>query len=363
MTGPAGRPPLALSLPEPPPAPRPAWAADVVAGLGERGLVTAAAALVAEADDAIADVSWGDALAGDGAARPLFDLASLSKLWTASLALRLSARGLLPLGLEVGQIWPGCDPRLARRTLEDLLRHRAGFRPWTPLYRRCERPEEVASLLLGGELLGAAAGTYSDLDYVLWGLSASQALGRSLAGLMKSEVIAPLGLEAESDPAGGTFWVPCRLGNEREVELAAAQGIRLRREGPPGEGRAQDGNARFLGARAAHAGLFGTPWAMLALAREWLSPGALWPAEAVEEALGGSEPFALGWRRATPEGSAGPALAPGAFGHLGFTGGSVWIEPGRGRILILLAHRSGVEVDLAAERREFHRLAMGGGSS
>ena len=358
MSGSDGFPALALSLPSPPETASPAWGSDVVDGLVHRGLVTAAAALVADAGEAVAYARSGDARRSGGGGEPLFDLASLTKPWTASLALRLDAGGTLPLGLEIGEVWPRCERRLAGRTLEDLLRHRAGFQPWTPLYERCRASEDVADLLLGGELLGAPAATYSDLDLILWGLSASEALDRSLADLLAGELIEPLGLEARSAPTGTAFWVPCALGNEREVELAAAQGFRVAAAGPPAPGRVQDGNARFLGALAGHAGLFATPWAMLALAREWLAPGALWPAEAVERAMAGDGLFALGWRRVRPGDSGGPALGPGAFGHVSFTGGSVFVDPGRGRVLILLAHRSRAGAELLPERHEFHRLAI-----
>jgi CubicO group peptidase (beta-lactamase class C family) len=331
------------------------WLDTLLAGLVRDGHASAAAALVGDARGALATAEVGEARRA-GAKRPLFDLASLTKLWTASLALRLDQRGLLPLSVALGELWPRCDGRLAGRTLEDLLRHRAGFLPWAPLYRHCRRRSSVAALLLGGRLLGARRGTYSDLDYVLWGLSAERALGQPLSELLRRQVIAPLGLRAA--PGRGTFWLPCRLGNDREVGLAAARGVRIGRLGPPDAGRVQDGNARFLGAPAGHAGLFATPEALLALAREWLAPGALWPAAAAAAALAGPGRFALGWRRVTRRGSGGPALSAASYGHLGFTGGSLWIDPERGRILVLLAHRQAVDVDLAPARRRFHARAL-----
>ena len=370
MSAPRGRTALAVASPEPPAggpgagagqgaeAPAPAWLRQLVDGLVAGGQATAAAALIGNRRGVVTAVSAGDARPGRGRSQPLFDLASLSKLWTASLALRLAARGALPLATSVGDLWPGCDPRLAGRTLEDLLRHRAGLRPWTALYRRCRRRASVARLLTGGELLGARRGTYSDLDYVLWGLSAERALGRPLGDLLRDELARPLGLDHRPPPRAGAFWLPCRLGNGREVELAAAQGLRVAPLGPPAAGRVQDGNARFLGAPAGHAGVFATPRAMLALAREWLRPQTLWPAAAARAALAGPGPYALGWRRATRRGSAGPALGPGAFGHVGFTGGSVWLDPASGAALVLLAHRASLDVQLAPARRRFHALAL-----
>ncbi len=358
MSASSGRPALAISLPDPPDAPCPGPLQALLARLDEDGLVSAAAALVGGPRGVSVAGAVGDALPRRGKGQPLFDLASLSKLWTASLALRLDARRLLALATELGDLWPGCDARLARRTLEDLLRHRAGLQPWTPLYRRCRRRSTVATLLLDGRLLGARRGTYSDLDYVLWGLSVERALGRPLGDLLRREVVEPLDLRGS--PTRDTFRLPCRLGNEREVELAAAQGIRIGQLGGPAAGRVQDGNARFLSAPAGHAGVFATPHAILALSREWLWPRRLWTPAAAAAALTGPGPFVVGWRRATRRGSAGSALGPDARGHVGFTGGSVWLDPGRGRIMILLTQRTATAVDLAPARRRFHALAVAG---
>ena len=358
MSASSGRPALILARRRRErPAASPAWLTELLQGLVRSGQVSDAVALVGDGERTLMRAAAGD-VACRRAVSPLFDLASLTKPWTASLALRLDARGLLPLGLEIGQLWPGCDERLGRRTLEDLLRHRSGLLPWAPLYRRCRKRSAVARLLLGGGLLGARRGTYSDLDYVLWGLSAERALGRPLAELWRLHLLGPLGLDRRPPPAAGRRWLPCRVDNGRETRLAAAQGVRVARLAPPRPGHVQDGNARFLGAPAGHAGLFATAGAVLALARAWLRPGELWPAAAVEAALAGPRPWALGWRRATRSRSGGLALGAAAYGHVGFTGGSVWLDPARDRALVLLAHRTGDGVDLTAARRRLHAAAL-----
>ncbi len=345
---PAARPPAA-----------PQWLAALLHDLVASGRASAAAALVASPTRLLAAGCAGAAVRR-GAAEPLFDLASLTKVWSASLALRLDALGLLPLGLEVGQAWPGCDRRLGGRTLEDLLRHRSGLAAWTPLYRRCRHRGSVARLLTSGRLLGARRGTYSDLGYVLWGLTAERLLERGLGELLDEHVARPLGLVRAPARGGGCFRVPCQLDNGREVELAARQGIRVaRRPGPPA-GRVQDGNTRFLGGLAAHAGLFASPRAVVELARAWLRPGRLWPPAAARAALCGPGRFGLGWRRPTLRGSAGPGLGERSFGQVGFTGGSLWVDPERHRILVLLAHRTRREAHLEAHRRRFHRRAPTG---
>lgn len=330
-----------------------------LAELQAAGGVSAAAALVGTPSGVIGSA----ALIGDGestgeGATSLFDLASLTKPFMATLALRLHLSHRLPLDLPVGEIWPGSAPGLARRTLSELLRHRAGFQPWTPLYNRCHSLVRVPSLLVSGVLLGAEPGTYSDLSYMLWGLAAEKWLSTSLADLVALE-LGPFGAPREllSSPGALPGVVSCRLGNAKEVELAAAQGFEVETRPGPRRGEVQDGNAAFLGGVAGHAGLFGSTHALWRLAREWLHPRVVLEKGAVAGALGGPGPYALGWARKRD--SDGPTLSASSFGHTGFTGGALWIDPETRRIFVLLAHRRAVSVDLGPWRKRFIRLAAG----
>jgi CubicO group peptidase (beta-lactamase class C family) len=338
------------------------------------GEVTAAFGAIATPSRMI----WSGAAAAAGSGVPsassLFDAASLTKPWIATLALALDASGELALDTPVEAVWPRCAEALARRTLLDLLRHRAGFVPWAPLYRRCRSRAAVEELLLGGELVEPApirgpraAGRsrplqrYSDLDYLLWGFAAERRAGSDLATLLRRAVLEPLGVRGvEAAPGARPDVVPCRCDNAREVELAAALGLRVARRGPPSPGEPQDGNARFLEGRAGHAGLFVTGEAMAALGREWLAAwnggGALLGASAVRGALGGRGEYALGWARRRARGSAGPSLSSTAFGHVGFTGTSLWIDPERAAVFVLLAHRRVASGQLNPARRAFHAL-------
>jgi len=310
-----------------------------------------------------------------------FDLASLTKPFMASLALCLDASGLLPLGLTVGEIWSRGGPggpvphrQLAGRRLEDLLRHRSGLRAWAPLadrgVHRCQNRREVLARLLSGELLGARAGTYSDLGYILWGLAAEERLGLPLSELLRAHLLAPLGLAGVGPSPGPCPDIAaCLLDTGKEVELAAAQGVDLALVAPPAIGEVQDGNARFLRRLGvpltAHAGLFGGIGDLARLAAEWLRPGSVLPPAGVARALAGSGRRLLGWERRRYRGSGGAALSPGAFGHTGFTGGSVWIDPRDEAIFVLLGHRASPHSDLTPVRRRFHRLGtrtlVGGG--
>lgn len=340
-------------------------------GLVRDGVASAAVGLVGTAEA----VEW-DGVAGE--ARPgrrtdvltRFDYASLTKPHAATLALLLDAGGTLPLAAEIGEVWPGAHRDLARRPLSDLLRHRSGLAGWTPLYHRCRSREEVLSLLLGGGLLGARAGTYSDLGYILWGLAAERRTGLPLADLLQERVLAPLGLTAVPGSPGSPGapgerpdLAESRMGTGKEVELAAGQGLTIADQGPPPLGLPQDGNARFLMGRLGmgkvygHAGLFGRAGDLWRLGAEWLAPGRLLNPGAVSSALSGGGPFALGWWRRTLRNSAGRGLSRSSFGHTGFAGTSLWLDPEAGRVYVLLTSRLDPASDMNRWRRRFHALA------
>ena len=330
------------------------------------GLVSAAEGIVATGSEPLWRGASGFRVGGEPLQPALgarFDAASLTKPWMATLALVLDARGELPLEAALGEIaGTPVEGRLAGRTLEDLLRHRAGVRAWTPLTLRLGRRlgdrSALRDLVLAEPLDPGGRSTYSDLGYLLWGVLAEQRTGRSLADLLDALVCEPLGLAPlgalAADPPDA---VECRLDNGREGDLAAAQGLRLEPRRSFHGGRPQDGNARALGYLGAHAGLFVTADEQLALAREWLAPGRLLEAGRVARALAGEGSHALGWARAAAAASAPRGLSARSFGHSGFTGGSLWIDPERGRIQILLAHRLSSRMDFDPFRREFHRLA------
>lgn len=333
------------------------------------GTVSAAVGLQGTAEEIEWEAASGCAREGI-AAEPStrFDLASLTKPFVASLALVLDAEGTLPLASPIGEAWPEAQRALARRPFSDLLRHRSGLAGWTPLYHRCRSAEEAFSLIVrgggDGELLGARAGTYSDLGYMLWGATAERRTGESLAELIRSRVLIPLRLSSiEASPGDRPDLAESHMGTGEEVKLAAKQGFAVPDLGPPPVGQPQDGNARFLvafgagGGVCGHAGLFGGARDLWRLGAEWLAPGRLLTSEGVADALEGGGPFGLGWWRRALRGSAGRALSPTAFGHTGFAGNSLWIDPERSRIYVLLGSRLDPATDMHRWRRRFHTLA------
>jgi CubicO group peptidase (beta-lactamase class C family) len=333
------------------------------AGIATSGVVLAGAADAVEWEGAA-----GEAREGVSATiSTRFDYASLTKPFVATLALILDAERVLPLGARIGDVWPRAHPALARRPFSDVLRHRSGIAGWTPIYHRCRSVDEMEELLVAGgrdgDLLGARAGTYSDLGYILWGRAAERCAGSPLAELLRSRVLEPLGLwSIDFSPGDQLDIAESRMGTGQEVKLAARQGFDVPDLGPPPVGLPQDGNGRFLvglgrGGVYGHAGMFGGARDLWRLGVEWLAPGRLLKPEGVAAALSGGGPFAQGWWRRTLRGSAGRALPPTAFGHTGFAGNSFWIDPERRRIYVMLASRCDPTVDIHRWRRRFHTRA------
>jgi CubicO group peptidase (beta-lactamase class C family) len=330
--------------------------------LVSHGVVSAAVALVATGEEIEIEEAVGEAPAG---VATRFDFASVTKPVVATLALVLDAEGSLPLEAPIGDVWPEAHARLARRPFADLLRNRSGLAAWTPLYHRCRTPDEATELIVrggqDGDLVGARAGTYSDLGFILYGRTVERRLGRPLMDLLRERVLGPLGMDGvKGTPGERPDLAASRLGTGQEVSLAAKRGFAIPDLGPPPLGRPQDGNARFLariGETCGHAGLFGGARDLWRLGAEWLAPGRLLKPEGVAAALGGGGRFALGWWRRTLRGSAGRALSPSAFGFTGFAGNSIWIDPGQGRLFVLLGSRIDPFIDINRWRRRFHAAA------
>jgi CubicO group peptidase (beta-lactamase class C family) len=213
--------------------------------------------------------------------------------------------------------------------------------------------------------------TYSCLGYILAGFALEAAGGASLDRLFADRIARPIGLrDLLYRPSGADRprIAATETGNCRERSLA----------GEPGEGyngwrtgliwgEVHDTNARTLGGVAGNAGLFGTARAIHALAVRLLDtgggllrPGDL-PLLRCSVTPGMSEQRAVGFQLAsTPGSSAGSGLSPASFGHTGFTGTSLWIDPEAGRIYILLTNRIHPRYqphDMQSVRREFHMLA------
>lgn len=333
-----------------------------LSGLVEARTVTAAAAAVATPEG----IAWS-AVAGEerpgvpATIETRFDLASETKVFAATLALVLDGSGELPLQTPVGEIFPAAVSDLARRPLEDLLRHRSGLASWVPLSLLCRSREEVLGLLLSCRFRSPRREIYSDLGNILWAFAAEAALGRSYGDLLAERVLRPLDLPSILPSPGDLPGVAAsRMDGAKEVALAQDLGFELPLPPAPAPGEPQDGNARFLRSLGiplpGHAGLFGGVTDVVRFGLEWLAPRRLLsPAQAARALRGGRE-YGLGWTRRSVRGSSGAALSPAAFGLTGFAGASLWIDPEKRAVFVLLSHRRDGLVNFNPHRRRFHAL-------
>jgi CubicO group peptidase (beta-lactamase class C family) len=311
----------------------------------------------------------------------LYDLASLTKpLVTGGLSALLASRGRLDLEAPAARYLPEiAGGWLGRASLLDLLAHRSGLPAWLPLYLtasdRAGYLERIRSL--PADYRPGTRVVYSCLGYVLLALVLERAGDAPLDELAGEEIFSRLGLR-------DTMFRPPRElrpriaateeGNEREREMAGEAGkdfAGFRRGMIWGE--CHDLNAWRLGGVSGNAGLFSTAADLHRLATEFLGQGTgLFDGDCLEMFRRDLTPSlnenrSVGWQlAATPGASAGPFLSPGAIGHSGFTGTSLWIDPDGGWVLILLTNRVHPRYrpeDMNAVRREFHRRALAGGFS
>jgi serine-type D-Ala-D-Ala carboxypeptidase len=294
---------------------------------------------------------------GEPAATPstVFDLASLTKPVTALVAARLVREHGFSLAASLGELLAEArDTPSAGATVEMLLSHRAGLEGHRPLYEPLERgaPVDRRAALIeaasarrpeaqGAPPPGGFAPLYSDLGYLLAGEAISRFAGTDLDQTMDDLVVRPLGLEIGS----------ARILRQRDASFSARVApteVIGWRHGTI-RGQVHDENAWALSGDGAsgHAGLFGTAGGVIDLGRAVLDCAAgrrpdFLTADEIAPLLG---PRPLGTLRAGFDGKsdhgscAGAKFGPKSFGHLGFTGTSIWMDPDRQLVGVLLTNR------------------------
>lgn len=263
----------------------------------------------------------------------IFDLASISKLFTTSVIGSLTEEGLLDLDEPVATWLPGRDTRI---TLRRLLTHTAGFQPTRridlelpdadPATRMAAMLDTPITAPVGGPYL------YSDVGLIMAGRVAEVAGGAPLDELVRARVTGVLGMAGTGyRPAAGLL--PRIAATEWKPERPGPGCVR---------GEVHDETSYALGGVAGHAGVFGTADDLLSLGEALrLGGGGMLRPESVAEMLRdqGAEgaPFrhGLGVRLGDP-GIVGPL--EGAFGHSGFTGTSLVVDPAHRLTVILLTN-------------------------
>jgi CubicO group peptidase (beta-lactamase class C family) len=286
----------------------------------------------------------------------VYDVASLTKaVSTSVLAMQEVAAGRLALEAPAAALLPELaasgDEARARITVRQLLCHASGLPAHRPFWRlAAQAPAERLAIarLAAREPLEYPPGTravYSDLGFILLGWLLERLTGARLDVLFAERIARPLGLEAATFVNLADADARARLLGDRTV--AATQISADRRVLVLGE--VDDQNAFAMGGIAGHAGLFSTAADLAAiagaLARAFRGDqgGIVEPAVIREfwspSGVPGST-WRLGWDGPADTGSqAGERLSRAAVGHLAFTGCSLWIDPARDVIVVVLANR------------------------
>lgn len=258
-----------------------------------------------------------------------FDLASVTKLFTAVAAVQQLERGTLGLDARVGAYLP--DFRGAREagiTVRQLLTHTSGLRPELPLYACADDAERLRVLRAEAPAGPPGVRVYSDLNLLLLQHVLERVTGRPLDVLVRDGITRPLGMTA-------TRFGPCpgaaATEDQRRPWAKADRGM-LR-------GVVHDENAWALGGIAGHAGLFSTGRDLAVLCRALLGGGSYGPArilgpDYVDLLL---TPPGLGFAVDQPY-FMGELAGNGAAGHTGFTGTSVVLDRATDTFLVLLAN-------------------------
>ncbi len=317
------------------------------------------------------------------AARPdtIYDVASMTKvLVTGLLAAMLIDEGKLDIDTAVAAYLDEFDTHEKRPiTVGDLLTHNSGLRSWLPLYLLAKSPADAISVI-AAEPLEYPTGSkvvYSDPNFLTLQAIVETVEGSPLDKILQRRIFGPLGLrDTGFNPAADLSprIAASEKGNVFERQTCIEKGYISPDETHAAFrtdtiwGEVHDGNAYFMGGVAGHAGLFSTAEEVHKIAQQFLPRSSTLTSAATcglfqrNFTLGMTEHRSLAFQLAsTPDSAAGPGLSPQSFGHLGFTGTSLWIDPITERTFILLTNRTHNRslpfANLNAVRRRFHELA------
>lgn len=277
----------------------------------------------------------------------IYDCASITKpLVTGMLVLQAIAEGKIAL-----------DDEYRGFTYRELLTHTSGLRSWMPLYAYDDYVRAIEQD--GREFARGERAVYSDLNFVLLYFALQEVLGDYVAAARK-RIFEPLRLrDAQFHPPpslkpriAATEW-----GQRFEPVLRQRLGLTVPMRPDLRQslmwGETNDGNSFYAGGTCGNAGLFATARDVFRIAQGFVR-GELVSQALVDEATRAhAEDRGLGWQLA------GPGLSSRSFGHMGFTGTSVWVDGDR--IMVLLTNRihpCAAPIGMHRIRGEFHRLCV-----
>lgn len=298
-------------------------------------------------------------------AEMIYDLASLTKVVaTLPLILQGIAEGRLGLDDALPRHLP--ESPHAAITIRHLLAHTSGLPAWVPFYLEAQGYDAIVRQAAEIPLSGTpgAQVLYSDLDYILLGEIAQRTFGAPLDELARARIFCPLGMTRTGyrPPAEAKAHIaPTEDGTAVEQAMAGESGRRHTWRKTLIWGEVHDSTAYSMGGVAGHAGLFGPADDLIAYARMWLAEGRgpagpVLPSDLVREATirqtPGEAARGLGWALAGPHAWWGGALSARAYGHTGFTGTAMAVDPERDLAIVFLSNA----VHLGRDRAEIIAL-------
>jgi serine-type D-Ala-D-Ala carboxypeptidase len=286
-----------------------------------------------------------DPVSSEATTASFFDLASLTKvLATTTMAMILYQRGLLDLEAPVTAIVPEFagqladeDERRRKITLRMLLAHSSGLPAYEKLFLRAKTRKDLLQAAFATHLTtGPGMRTsYSDIGFIILGVVLERLADEALDAFCQREIFGPLGMTH-------TTFNPAAALKESIPPTADDRTFRLRII----QGEIQDENASVLGGVAGHAGLFSTAEDLALFAHTMLNGGypILRPETVALFSRRESAPEgtsrALGWDTPSSPSQSGKYFSPHSFGHLGYTGTSLWIDQERQLSVTLLTNRT-----------------------
>jgi serine-type D-Ala-D-Ala carboxypeptidase len=287
---------------------------------------------------AVGHIDWSPSPAPDD--HTLWDIASLTKVTGMTAAMmQLVEQGKIDLDAPAQRYipeWTG--PNKERVTVRHLLTHSSGLPAFKPYDKITTNADSIAKLMFATPLdtLPGARMVYSDIGAYMLGRLVERVSGETLDQYVVRHVFQPLGMnETRYNPPAG--W----MARIAPTEIDPLRGGKVR-------GKVHDERAYYLGGVSAHAGIFSSAHDLARFARMYLNGGTLDGVRVVrpetiqrfttlqDSTLSNR---ALGWEKPTGRNSAGHLMSSRAFGHTGFTGTSIWIDPSRDLFVILLSNR------------------------
>lgn len=325
-------------------------ASAVVVAVGRRGRLVKL--------DAYGELAWGSGRPATPTS--IFDLASVSKVvGTTTAVMQLVGDGLVELDAPVVRYlpwWSRGDPRKEEVTVRQLLLHRAGLIPFRRWFFELEgvRAYREAAAAEALEYEPGSRTAYSDIGVMTLAWLVEEVSGRALDAYLEERVFGPLGMEDTGyrpDPSLKPRIAATEVDTVWRNELVW--------------GRVHDENADAMGGVAGHAGLFSTAVDLSVFARTMLNGGtapACRPGAVVGEPCPAPRPSpvrvvepevleefttrhdqtssrALGWDTPSEGSSGGDYITEEAFGHTGYTGTSIWMDPELDLWMVLLTNR------------------------